>query len=347
MLTGERPEELVMPVRQCLVAGTAIAGTVQCQRALVDNGPVTGWRPRLDLPGHGLARVKSEGVEIKDTNMRLVTPVSHRGKGVVDLHGAVVTVHRGRGLTVPRRSRHWLRARAGRPGRESHAGGSQRRTGNEGEISTPGNRGHSMPPLVDNVGPYQDKRRGPGNRYTQPQPHTAAPRRPRRLSQGPAGCLRRPAWPDLSGLVLPGNITLSARSAMPGPAPRVCGGHARRLRHRRGMPGVWRLRGQPRRTSRPASRPWPVTPASRGVRQLRPGSARLPTPPPTGTGRRYRRPSRRQRRADRRHSRPAAGRPVPEAARGRGQRGRRRQRGDGAHAALDRKATAKGSSGTP
>jgi hypothetical protein len=171
MLAGERPEELVMPVRQRLVAGAAIAGTVQRQRALVDNGAVTGWRPRLDLPGHGLARVESEGVKVEDTNMRLVTPVSHRGGGIMDLHGAVVTVHRGRGLTVTRRSRHWPRARVGRPERQSHAGSNQRRTGNEGEkISTPGNKGHSMPPLLKKPGPLKNKRRGPGNCYTQPRP---------------------------------------------------------------------------------------------------------------------------------------------------------------------------------
>src|SRR4029453_14051496 len=91
-----------MPVRQRLVAGPATAGTVQRQRALIDNGAVTGRRPRLDLPGHGLARVKTEGVKIKHANMRLVTPVSHRGGGIVDLHGAVIAVHRGRGPTATR-----------------------------------------------------------------------------------------------------------------------------------------------------------------------------------------------------------------------------------------------------
>src|SRR5215467_9882977 len=159
MLAGERPEELVMPVRQRLVAGAAPAGAVQCQRALIDNGPVTGRRPRLDLPGHGLARVKTEGVKIKDANVRLVTPVSHRGGGIVDLHGAVVAGHRGRGLAVTRRSRHWPRARVGRPKRQSHAGSDQRRTGNEGETSTPENKGHSMLRSLEKPGLYQDKRR--------------------------------------------------------------------------------------------------------------------------------------------------------------------------------------------
>ena len=157
-----------MPVRQRLVTGAAIAGTVQRQRALIDNGAVTGRRPRLDLPGHGLAPVKPEGIKIKDANMRLVTPVSHRGGGIVDLHRAVVTVHRGRGLTVTRRSRRRPRARTGRPKRKGDAGGDQRRTGNEGEINTPGNKGHSMPPLLDKLGLWQDKRQGPDNCYTPP-----------------------------------------------------------------------------------------------------------------------------------------------------------------------------------
>ena len=157
MLTGERPEELVMPVRQRLVAGAAIAGTVQCHRALTGNAAVTGGRPRLDLPGDGLARVKSKGVKVKDTNMRFVTPVSHCGCGIVDFHGAVVTIHRSRGLTVTRRSRHRPRGRAGRPERQTHAGGEQCRAGHESETSTPGIKGHSMPPLLTifNSGGYR------------------------------------------------------------------------------------------------------------------------------------------------------------------------------------------------
>ena len=65
-----------MPVRQRLVAGPAITGTVQRQRALIDNRAVAGRRPRLDLPGYGLAGVKSEGIKIEDANMRLVAPVT-------------------------------------------------------------------------------------------------------------------------------------------------------------------------------------------------------------------------------------------------------------------------------
>jgi hypothetical protein len=118
MFAGERPEELVMPVRQRLVAGAAIAGAVQCQRALVDNGAVTGWRPRLDLPGHGLARVESEGIKVKDTYMRLITRVGHWSSGIADLDRAVVTLLGRRGLAVARGGRNRLRARAGRPERQ-------------------------------------------------------------------------------------------------------------------------------------------------------------------------------------------------------------------------------------
>ena len=191
-----------MPVRQRLVTGAAITGAVQCQRALIDNGAVTGWRPRLDLPGHRLARVKSERVKIEHANMRLVTPVSHRGGGIVDLHRAVVTVHCGRGLTVTRRSRHWPRARAGRPERQSHAGRDQRRTGDDGEISTPGNKGHSMPPLLDKLGLWQDKRQGPDNCYTPPPSDSAqAPASPEPEPR-PAlvtASLAEPAWPGDPG----------------------------------------------------------------------------------------------------------------------------------------------------
>jgi hypothetical protein len=65
MFAGERPVELVMSVRQALVAGPTITGAAQCQHALVDNGAVTGRRPRLNLPRHGLARVKAEGIKVK------------------------------------------------------------------------------------------------------------------------------------------------------------------------------------------------------------------------------------------------------------------------------------------
>ena len=80
---------------------------------------------------------------------------------------------------MTRRSRHWPRARVGRPKRQSHAGSDQRRTGNEGETSTPENKGHSMLRSLEKPGLYQDKRRGPGNRYTQPQP----------IQQRPDGCI--------------------------------------------------------------------------------------------------------------------------------------------------------------
>jgi hypothetical protein len=106
-----------MPVRQRLVAGAAIAGAVQCQRALVDNGTVAGWRPRLDLPGHGLARVEAEGIKVKHTDMWLITRVGHWSSGIVDLDRAVVTLLGGRGLAVACGRRNRLRVGAERPER--------------------------------------------------------------------------------------------------------------------------------------------------------------------------------------------------------------------------------------
>jgi hypothetical protein len=211
-----------MPVRQRLVTGAAITAAVQCQSALIDNGAVTGWRPRLDLPGHRLARVKSERVKIEHANMRLVTPVSHRGRGIVDLHRAVVTVHCGRGLTVTRRSRHWPRARAGRPERQSHAGRDQRRTGDEGEISTPGNKGHSMPPLLDNLGYGRTSAR---DRITvTPRLPAMAPRRlPPEPEPRPAlvtASLAEPAWPGD-----PGEHPRYPPACYAWACPRVCGRH--------------------------------------------------------------------------------------------------------------------------
>ena len=135
--------------------------------------------------------------------MRLVTPVSHRSGGIVDLHGAVVTVHRGRGLTVTRRSRHWPRARAGRPERKGDAGSNQRRTGNEGEISTPGNKGHSMPPLVEELEPC---RTIAGDRVTVTPSLSPSSSAQTPASPEPEPCrvlitasLAEPAWPGDPG----------------------------------------------------------------------------------------------------------------------------------------------------
>jgi hypothetical protein len=94
-----------MPVRQRLVAGAAIAVGVQGQRALVDNGAVTGWRPRLDLPGDGLARVKAEGIQVEDTHVRLIARIGHRSSGIVDLDGAVVTGYGLSSRAAARRTR--------------------------------------------------------------------------------------------------------------------------------------------------------------------------------------------------------------------------------------------------
>ena len=253
----------------------------------------------------------------------------------MDLHRAVVTVHRGRGLTVTRRSRYWPRARAGRPERKGDAGSDQRRTGNEGEIRTPGNKGHSMPPLVEELGPY---RTIAGDRVT------VTP------SLGPSSSAQTPASPEpdpcrvlvtasltnLSGLVIPENIV----AVRPVSHSWSCPTRLRRSRTPVTAPSrhacVWRFRGQPRRTSRPASRPWPVTSAGL-VRQAAPAGRRPPAntaagrarAPISATGS----PSATSRSASDRGPRPALA--VLEAARVRGQRGRRRQRGGGAHAAFN------------
>jgi hypothetical protein len=166
------------------------------------------------------------------------------------------------------------------------------------------------------------KRRGPGNRYTSLS-HPAAPRRLHRLSQSPAGCLSRPACPNLPGLVIPEH-----HRCPPGLPCLVLPHAAAAVTHAgygtvAGMPGAWRLRGQPRRPSRPASRPWPVTSAGlvRQAAPAGPGPVSAAGPPST---------------TSRSASKPAAAGPCcPQAARGRGKRGRRRQRGDGAHRALN------------
>jgi hypothetical protein len=178
-----------------------------------------------------------------------------------------------------------------------------------------------MPPLVEELGPY---RTIAGDRVT------VTP------SLGPSSSAQTPASPapepcrvlvtagltNLPGLVIPENIVavhpVSHARSWP---PRGCGGRARPLRHRRGMPGVWRLRGQPRRTSRPASRPWPVTSAGL-VRQAAPAGRRPPAntaagrarAPISATGS----PSATSRSASYRGPQPALA--VLEAARGRGQR---------------------------
>src|SRR5215831_20991501 len=114
MFAAEIPEELVMPVRQRLVAGEPVARAIQGNRALINDGAVASWRPRLDFPGHRLIRVEIEGIKVKQAHMRLIALVGHRGRGAVDLDIAIVT---RRGLAMTRRARDRLRARAGRPER--------------------------------------------------------------------------------------------------------------------------------------------------------------------------------------------------------------------------------------
>jgi hypothetical protein len=113
-----------MPVGQRHVASVAIAATVQDQRAGCHNGAVTGRRPRLNLPGNGLGRVKGKGVEVENAHVRLVARVGHRCGGVVDLDGTVVAVLDGSGCT---------RRREGK----GQAGNHKRNAGKDSEPRTP------------------------------------------------------------------------------------------------------------------------------------------------------------------------------------------------------------------
>lgn len=134
MLTGEIPEELVMPVRQRLVAGEAVARAVKRNRALVDYAAVAGRRPRLDCPGHRLAGVEIEGIKVKHAYVRLIALVAHRGGGAVDLDIAVVAL---RGLAMTRGTRDRLRARAGHPERQGQAGRGHHRADRKAKFNTP------------------------------------------------------------------------------------------------------------------------------------------------------------------------------------------------------------------
>src|SRR6266704_3733555 len=243
--------------------------------------------------------------------MRLVTPVTHRSGGIVDLHRAVVTVRRGRGLTVTRRSRHWPRARVGRPERHSHTGSNQRRTGNEGEISTPGNKGHLMPPLVEKLRPY---RTIAGDRVTVTPSLSPSSSAQTPASPEPEPCrvlvtasLAEPAWPGDPGehrRCPPGLPCLVLPHASAAVTHAGYGTVAACLVHGVSVISPAEPRGRP-------AAPGPSRLPGWSVKQLLPGAARPRTPPPAGPGRRYRRPGRRLRRADRRHSRPAAGPSCP------------------------------------
>ena len=252
----------------------------------------------------------------------------------MDLHGAVVTVHRGRGLTVTRRSRRWPRARGGRPERQSHTGSNQRRTGNEGEIRTPGNKGHSMPPLVEELGPY---RTIAGARVTvtpslSPSSSAQTPASP---EPDPCRVLITASLTNLSGLVIPENIvavrpvshswscpTRLRRSRTPVTAP---------SRHAWCMAFPWSV---------PPNLAAAQPPLARHVCRAGPSGCSCRAPP--ACEHRHR-PGQGADIGDRVAvddeqvgviPRPAA-LAVPEAARARGQRGRRRQRGGGAHAAFN------------
>jgi hypothetical protein len=193
-----------------------------------------------------------------------------------------------------------------------------------------------MPPLVEELGPY---RTIAGDRVT------VTP------SLGPSSSAQTPASPEpepcrvlvtasltnLPGLVIPENtVAVRPVSHVRSWPPRVCGRRARPLRHRRGMPGIWRFRGQPRRTSRPASRP-----LAGHVCRAGPSGCSCRAPPAREHRRRPGQGADIGNRVavdDEQIGVIAGPQPalaVLKAARGRGQHGRRRQRGDGAHPAFN------------
>lgn len=103
---------------------------------------------------------------------------------------------------------------------------------------------------------------------------TASPRRPHRLTHSHAGCWSRPACPNPSGLLIPQNIVAVRRVSH----ARSCPTRLRRSEVTAPSRHAWCdvFVVQPRRTSRPASRPWPVRPArlvQRGRRRQRGGDA--------------------------------------------------------------------------
>ena len=128
-----------MPIGQRHIAGKASAAAVQCQHARCDHRAITGRRPRLDLPGHRLARVKVEGVEIEDAHMRLVARVCHRCRGVVDLDITVVAGYGGRGFGA---THSWRRDGTRPRERQRQCRSHQCRTDGGGEPRRPGDGGH-------------------------------------------------------------------------------------------------------------------------------------------------------------------------------------------------------------
>jgi hypothetical protein len=139
-----------MAVRQRHVAGESIPAAVQCQRPRGDNAPVPGRRPRLDLPGHRLSRIKPEGIEVEDAHMRLVSRVGHRRAGTMDLDGAIVTFPRGWAVPTARgdggaavRARRCLRARSGE--RQYQRCSDQGSGGKKCELDMPCNSSHARP----------------------------------------------------------------------------------------------------------------------------------------------------------------------------------------------------------
>ena len=82
--------------------------------------------------------VKAEGVQVEDTDVRLVAPVGHRRGRAVDLDGAVVALR--------------LRACPWSCERNGQAGSHKHHTEKDGEIRTPCNGGHATPPVSWKLG---------------------------------------------------------------------------------------------------------------------------------------------------------------------------------------------------
>lgn len=87
------PEQLVMAVRQRVVAGLWLAikpVRVCIVRAGQNRRLVASWRPRLDVPLAGLACVCAVEFDVKDADMRIVRGLGLRVDRVFDLGTSVV-----------------------------------------------------------------------------------------------------------------------------------------------------------------------------------------------------------------------------------------------------------------
>ncbi len=94
----EGPEELVVTVGQRQLLRTAVTLAVEREGAGLHGRTLgLGCRgPGFDVPVDLLAAVEAEGVEVEGADVRFVLAEFRTGRGVVDLHGAVVAVRGGR-----------------------------------------------------------------------------------------------------------------------------------------------------------------------------------------------------------------------------------------------------------